>query len=194
MLRDRGDLFGAEQSWLRLLDARRGQDFASEEVGLRGCKSRQLLAEVYRAQERPVEADVQWRAALAETPTFEPAWQGLADLYLRQGRGPDLEYLLDRLAAHGTAPTKIGWLRARGLIQPKELAGARRMLEQVIGQDPRAVGPRLLHSQVLLQEGRDWPAAERALRDVLALDPNHAETSHNLALLLRRLGREPDLP
>jgi Flp pilus assembly protein TadD len=47
-------------------------------------------------------------------------------------------------------------------------------------------------SHVLLQEGQDWDAAERALRDVLALDPNHQETRHNLALLLRRLGREPE--
>jgi hypothetical protein len=80
MLRDGRDLFGAEQSWPRLLDARRGQYFASEEVGLRGHKSRQLLAEVYRAQDRSVEAEVQWRAALAEAPAFEPAWQALADL------------------------------------------------------------------------------------------------------------------
>jgi Tfp pilus assembly protein PilF len=43
---------------------------------------------------------------------------------------------------------------------------------------------------VLLQEGRDWEAAEQALRAVLKIDPNHAETQHNLALLLRRLGRQ----
>jgi tetratricopeptide (TPR) repeat protein len=38
--RDRGDLRGAERSWLSLLDARRGQYFASEEVGLRGFRTR----------------------------------------------------------------------------------------------------------------------------------------------------------
>jgi Flp pilus assembly protein TadD len=43
---------------------------------------------------------------------------------------------------------------------------------------------------VLLQEGRDWEAAERALREVLALEPNDGETRHNLNLLLRRLGRK----
>jgi Flp pilus assembly protein TadD len=47
-----------------------------------------------------------------------------------------------------------------------------------------------LLSQVLLQEGRDWNAAERALRHVLELEPNHAETRNNLRILLRRLGRE----
>ena len=44
---------------------------------------------------------------------------------------------------------------------------------------------------VLLQEGRDWEGAERALRDVLELEPQHGETKHNLNVLLRRLGREP---
>jgi hypothetical protein len=59
-----------------------------------------------------------------------------------------------------------------------------------VAYDPKAPGPRVLFSQILLQEGRDWDAAERALRDVLSIDPDHAETKHNLNVLLRRLGRE----
>ena len=41
-------------------------------------------------------------------------------------------------------------------------------------------------THVLLQEGGDLDAAERALRDVLALDPAHNEALCNLDLLLRR--------
>jgi GT2 family glycosyltransferase/predicted Zn-dependent protease len=190
MQRDQGDLFKAEQSWLRLLDARRGQYFASEEVGLRGYKTRQLLAEIYRVQGRLTEAEVQWRMALAERPDFEPAWQGLGEWYVQSGRWSDLEYLLQKLEDQDVAPTKLAWLRARGQIQRKELAAARRTLERVIAQDGQAIGPRVLLSQVLLQEGRDWAAAETALREVLILDPRHAESQHNLAVLLRRLGRQ----
>jgi GT2 family glycosyltransferase/Tfp pilus assembly protein PilF len=190
LARDQGDLAGAERSWLRLLDARRGQYFASEDVGLRGHRTRQLVAEVYRAQERLLEAEVQWRVALAENGAFEPAWQGLGELYVRQGRWSDLDDLLEKLEDQGVAPARLGWLRARGQIERKELAAARRTLQRVVAQDPLALGPRVLLSQVLLQEGRDWAAAERALRDVLALDPQHGETRHNLAVLLRRLGRE----
>jgi glycosyltransferase involved in cell wall biosynthesis len=190
LLRDQGDLGGAEESWLRLLDTPRGQYFASEEVGLRGFRTRQLLAEVYRVRQRWVEAEVQWRAALAERADFEPAWVGLSELYNQQGRWSDLDYLLERLEGQGVAPARLGWLRARGQAQRKEYAAARRTLAHVIAQDPQALGPRVLLSQVLLQEGRDWEGAERALREVLALDPDHAETRHNLGLLLRRLGRE----
>src|SRR5262249_47439407 len=107
MLRDQGDLFGAEQSWLRLLEARRGQYFASEEVGLRGFKTRQMLCEVYQKQERFVEAEIQWRTALNEAASFEPAWQGLADLYVRQERWSDLDYFLAKLEAQGISLPKV---------------------------------------------------------------------------------------
>jgi hypothetical protein len=40
-----------------------------------------------------------------------------------------------------------------------------------------------LLSQALLHEGRDWPAAERALLDVLALDDKNEEALHNLQIL-----------
>src|SRR5262249_33054178 len=162
------------------------------EVGLRGFRTRQLLAEIYRAQERHTEAEVQWRAALAERPDFEPTWMGLAELYLRGERWSDLEYFLQKLEDQGTNPAKLGWLRARGHIQRQEYAVARRTLVVVIDRDPGALGPRVLFSQVLLQEGRDWVAAERALRDVLTLAPHHAETQHNLRVLLRRLGRDSE--
>lgn len=188
--RDQGDFHSAERSWLDLLDARRGQYFASEEVGLRGFRTRQLVAEIYRAQERRLEAEVQWRAALVERPDFEPAWVGLAELYLRGERWPELEYFLQDLEGKGLNAAKVGWLRARGQVQRGELASARRTLASVVTQDSNALGPRVLLSQVLLQEGRDWTAAERALREVLEFDPNHTETKHNLRVLLRRLGKE----
>jgi GT2 family glycosyltransferase/predicted Zn-dependent protease len=192
--RDQGDFRGAEKTWLSLLDAQKGQYFASEEVGLRGFRTRQLVAEIYRAQERRLEAEVQWRAALAERADFEPAWMGLAELYLRGERWSELEYFLQDLEGRELNPAKVGWLRARGQVQRGEVAAARRMLMSMVAADPSALGPRVLLSQVLLQEGRDWAAAEQSLRDVLEMDPNHSETRHNLRVLLRRLGKESTVP
>jgi tetratricopeptide (TPR) repeat protein len=189
--RDQGDLRGAEKNWLSLLDARRGQYFASEEVGLRGFRTRQLLAEVYRAQDRRLEAEVQWRAALAERPDFEPARVGLAELYLHGQRWADLEYFLQDLEKHGTDSGRVAWMRARGQFQRGDLPAARRTLQEAIAGDPKALGLWVLLSQVLLQEGRDWEAAEQALRTILEMDANHAEAKHNLTLLLRRLGKRP---
>ena len=47
----------------------------------------------------------------------------------------------------------------------------------------------MLLSFLLLQEGRDLAAAERALREVLALDPENPDAKQNLAVLLRQSGR-----
>ena len=69
----------------------------------------------------------------------------------------------------------MGWLRAQAQVQRKDYAAARRTLAGVIAQDPQALGPRVLLSQALLQEGRDWPAAEKALLDVLELDAANEE-------------------
>jgi hypothetical protein len=40
-------------------------------------------------------------------------------------------------------------------------------------------------SQALLQEVKDWVAAEQALLDILKLDPANAEAKHNLEILRR---------
>jgi hypothetical protein len=39
---------------------------------------------------------------------------------------------------------------------------------------------------VLVEEGRDAVVTERALRDVLAMDPNHAESRESLETLLMK--------
>jgi hypothetical protein len=72
----------------------------------------------------------------------------------------------------------------------KEYESARRILEGAIAGAPAALAPRVCLSYVLLQEHKDLIAAERALRDVLRIDPNHEGTRRNLMLLLGEL-RQP---
>jgi len=74
------DLAGAEQSFLRLIEAREGAHFASLDTGLKGYKARHNLAVIYVEQGRLAEAEAQWRAALAEQPGFTPALIGLEQL------------------------------------------------------------------------------------------------------------------
>jgi hypothetical protein len=42
--------------------------------------------------------------------------------------------------------------------------------------DPKFLPAKILLSHVFLKEGKDWDAAEKALREVLAQDPNNVET------------------
>ena len=71
-------------------------------------------------------------------------------------------------------------------MQRQEFGAARRTLEGVVNADSTAVGPRILLSHALIQEGRDWQAAENVLQDVLKLQPNNQEAHHNLKVLHRQ--------
>jgi hypothetical protein len=81
--------------------------------------------------------------------------------------------------------------RARHCLAIREFAKARQTLEAIIVRVPKAVCPRVFLSHVLLQEGRDWSAAESTLRDILALDSDNAEAKSNLDVLLRQQRRQP---
>jgi cytochrome c-type biogenesis protein CcmH/NrfG len=86
--------------------------------------------------------------------------------------------------AAGEADFLIGRMYlARG-----EFDGAKQAATAAARAAPTAVAPRVLLSHILLKEGKDAAAAERALRDVLAIDPNHAEALHNLSALRMRSG------
>jgi tetratricopeptide (TPR) repeat protein len=190
LLRERGELDGAASCLERLLAGRPGDHFASVDAGLRGYKGRNNLAVVYRQQGRDAEALAQWRAALAERPDFLPSWLGLAEVQLCHSRWEEVEQIARQVEAlpQGAA-VEAALLRARVCLARKDYAPARALLEGAIRRAPQALGPRVLLSHALLQEGRDPAAAEQALRAILELDPQHPEARHNLALLLQERER-----
>jgi glycosyltransferase involved in cell wall biosynthesis/predicted Zn-dependent protease len=189
-----GDLAGAEGCFLRVLALPPPErHFTSVDAGLQGYRARHALAEIYRGQGRLAEAEAHWRAAVAESPDFHPAWLNLAELYLGQGRYAELEQAAGRLRGGPHGEVNASVLRARGHLACKEFAPAQVLLDAAIAAHPKALWPRVVLSHVLLQEGKDWGAAEKALRDVLAIDPAHGEARHNLQVLLAQLGRAPEL-
>jgi GT2 family glycosyltransferase/predicted O-methyltransferase YrrM/predicted Zn-dependent protease len=190
--RETGDAAGAEVCLRRLIDGSEGEHFASVDAGLRGHKARHNLAVLLLEQGRRAEAEAQWRSALTGEPAFRPARVGLAELYLEAKDWPALEQALGELA--GVAPAEAAALKARGHLARQEFGAARWTLAEAIEAHPKALLPRVVLTHVLLQEGRDWAAAERALRDVLALDPGHAEARRNLAVLHSRHGVRVDTP
>jgi tetratricopeptide (TPR) repeat protein len=184
-----GDPTGSESCLVRLLSSHERDHFASLDVGLRGYKARHNLAVLYHEQGRLPEAEAQWRAALAEQPDYVPAWLGVGEVCLEQGRWDELEAVAAELERRPDGAAEAAVLRARLNLARREFAAARRLLEGVIRQKPESLRPRVVFSHVLLQEGRDWEAAEQTLREILALDPQHAEARQNLAVLLRQQGR-----
>jgi len=189
MLLDNKDFVPAEANLLQLVETKPGPYFGSVDDGMRGYRTRDMLARHFRDQGRPSEAEVQWRAAVGERSSFLPGWLGLGELFLRQGRRNDLDRLAKCLEREPGGDVEAAILRARAHREREEFPAARRILEDLIPRVPQAEGPRVLLSHVLLQEGKDLAAAEDVLRQILELNPRNAEARHNLRVLLGKQGR-----
>jgi hypothetical protein len=125
-----------------------------------------------------------------ERPDFLPGWLGLGEVCLRQGGGDSLEDVARTLEGLPEGPLEAALLRARDRLARQEFAAARTLLGEAIATCPQVVAPRLLLSRSYLQEGRDYVAAEEALRAVLALDPQNGEARHNLGRLLEQRAKQ----
>src|SRR5258708_26381069 len=106
----------------------------------------------------------QFRLALAEQPGYLPALLGLGDLCVAEGDWAGLEEVAAMLKTMPHMAVEAEVFRGRAHQARAEFAAARRVLEAAIQAYPLAFTPRLVLSHVLLQEGRDMAAAERALR------------------------------
>lgn len=187
--RDQGDLRGAEQCLRGLLRAAPGASLGATDAAMRGYVAPHTLGLVYLEQGRLPEAESQWQAVVAAYPFYRESWQMLAELYLRQQRWADLEAVMRRFDAAAEWAAAGAVLRARAHLAKKEFAAARGILEGLIVQSPDALAPRFYLTHVLLGEGKDWAAAERALRELVRVDPTQAQGWYNLASLLRRQNR-----
>ena len=181
----------AEASLLHLTSLSGNSGMAmGDDPGLRGFKGRCALAEVYRDWGRPAEAEAQWLAALTEQPGYLVSWICLSDLYLGQDRWADAEQLAQRLETDLARPVDAVLLRARAHMTRRDFAPARRLAETAVALAPAALLPREILSHVLVLEGRDWAAAEQAIREVLAQQPSNATALANLALVERQRAAE----
>jgi tetratricopeptide (TPR) repeat protein len=186
LLNELGDLVGAEACLVRLL--RPGAGFVSDDLGICGYKSRQNLGLLYRRQQRNAEAEAQWRAVLAERPDSAPTWLALGELWLAQGRLAEMEQAARFLQTQPYGAILAALLQARVHQARREFPRARAILEAAIATAPQALWPHIILSEVLMQEGRDWVAAENALLRVLTLDPGNTQARRNLAFVQRHQG------
>jgi tetratricopeptide (TPR) repeat protein len=144
------------------------------------------LAMIYRGLRRLSDAELQWRELLDDAPVFALGWLELGELYLSLGRWAELDQVIHRVEVHLGRTEDAAVMRARGLLGRREFSAARDLLERVIALVPQSFRPRQALSHVLLFEGRDPAAAERALRDILRLDPGDAQALQNLEILTQR--------
>ncbi len=181
-----GDHPGAEKCLLRLIEGQDQALFASVDVGLRSYKARHNLAVVYQSQGRLAEAEAQWLEALAAEPDYLPASLGLAEMFLVQGRLQAVDPIIQRIEKTAVGSIWPAVLRARQEMGRRNFDVARRILDEALAVSPDELILWIVLSHVLLQEGKDWSAAECVLRRILELDPENSEARKNLALLIRQ--------
>lgn len=179
-----GDYRNAAHCLETLLASRPAPYFAiGVEGGVLGYLTRHNLAVVYRDQGRVAEAEAQWRLVVAERPQFQLALVALGELYVVQARWADLEGICQLLnnAPNGAADATL--LRARGHLGRREFAEAQVLIATILAQTPAAIWPRLLLSRALCEDGTNPDSARAVLREILALDANHAEARQRLSKL-----------
>ncbi len=114
--RESKDLEGATACLVQVLQGPEERSFTAADAGLRGYRTRNLLGEIYREQDRAAEAESQWRAAAAECPNFTAVWRNLAELFLGQGRWQELDQAAEQLQADPQSALDGAVLRARGCL------------------------------------------------------------------------------
>jgi len=184
LLQQTAKLPAAEACFLQLINQTARAQFSSIDPELRGCRPRHQLALIYEQTGRDRDAEKQWQTILSERSNFRPAIIGLAELYLRQRRWQEFDESLKQLEFLSGGEIEASILRARRFMADGKFDEARTLLDDICARYPKALLPHIVRSHVLLQENKDLDEAERALRAVLTLDPNHEQTKHNLKVLL----------
>ncbi|WP_246539312.1 glycosyltransferase [Telmatocola sphagniphila] len=184
MLRERGDIPGAEACFKDLINTRESNHFASVDTGLRGYKARHNLAILYMEQGRFGDAQEQWQQVLESEPTFLPALAGFAEIAARLNNKAIFESYLQRMSQLGpTGEIEAESLWVRYYMNLNEFSRVRDRLFKAIEKYPQSVLLRTHLTHALLREGKDPQVAQKALLDLLELDPNNAEAKHNLLVL-----------
>lgn len=181
-----GDRAGAIDRLQRLRNSYEPPHFGSVNTALRGHKACNNLAILFTEEGRFEEAEQHCRLALSEAPNYVPAWLGMADIFLKQERFREVEGIIERLGQLPQAHWDKMILQAQLLLGQRQFNAARALLRSVIQESPGSVFARVLVARAYLHEGRDWQAAEQALRDVLAFDPQNAEAGNNLQILQKQ--------
>jgi glycosyltransferase involved in cell wall biosynthesis len=180
------DAAGAQRCFERVLELPARPCYVGVDSGLRGHLARHHLALAHRAQGRPREAEAQWRAAVRDSPRYGPAWLGLAEVCLDQGRAAEVAALVEQLEREPGGADTAAVLRARVALAQGDAAGARRVLAEAVARAPHALWLRLMLSEVLVREGKDPDEAERQLTAVLAIDPKQTAARERLQRLRQK--------
>jgi glycosyltransferase involved in cell wall biosynthesis len=182
-----GKLRDAERHYLALLDNHAERHFSSIDRGITGFKTRQNLAVVYTELGDLKRAEEQWRAIVAEVPDYRDGWLGLMENLLSQGDVAGAAVVSERLrnvaadASSTSLRSALAIAVARLAETRGDMAGALSAAGTAVSQHPGDMAARELLCRLLFQHG-DPREIEKALCELIELDPANAAALHNLGL------------
>ncbi|HMF20280.1 MAG TPA: glycosyltransferase [Gemmataceae bacterium] len=169
---DRTDLLGKAYrlflaKWGPETTARYAPDFlpATEVIPYLSCRAKHHIALGYQQMGYVLEAERFWRLAIDQEPTFAPAWLGLADLLLTSARIDEVCETSQRLQAVLPHSLEAYVLRARMDVTARNRA-ALNALDDVLRAAPASLEPVLQRCRQAVCTP-DWPAADRAIAEVI---------------------------
>jgi glycosyltransferase involved in cell wall biosynthesis len=186
LLLTKGDLKEARHCFETILQLPRKGSYVGTDPELAAGRTRHNLAFICRKLGLKKKAEEQWLLAIEQSPHFEPPWLALLELYLEQKRQADAEGLLLRLHDNPSRKTIEPTLLARLAMAKRDIATARRILEDALVQHPKALWLRILLADILLRVAKDVVAAEHQLRAILELSPNELQSRQKLTELLAK--------
>lgn len=166
-----------------------GRRFSSRDRGITGYKARHNLAGVYLVVDRLSLAEVQWRLALADEPSYRAAWEGLVSILLRQKRLATLGIEIEAASESRALPSvALVLAKARLLAACGELNEAIDLLNAAIST-LESEAPELLRlkCQLLFEQDSAERAAE-SLHQLCRLVPDDGAAWHNLATACQLTG------
>jgi len=183
-----GRLGEAAASYEAVLSERDDDHFSSLDKGIVGYKARHNLAVVHIDAGELTAAETQWRQVLNEVPTYKPAWRGLGECLLRQGKTVETKQMASELLRHPLLRSEAMALRAKIALTQNDVGSARSHLEAAVASDP--TNPEALRDLCqLLFEHASAEDTEAALRKLAAICPDDGAVHHNLATVYLRQGR-----
>lgn len=186
-----GDSRAAERAYWAVLTASEGRYFASVDRGIVGYKARQNLAQIYKDGGEFAKAELQWRQITREHPQYYPAWDGLMEALVAQGKMPEANRITIRLSEDpGTC--LIGHLLYGKLAQAAgDLAKARQVWEKAARASQDDLEPLRCLCELVFNTGTAEEAKE-LLESLVNRDQADAAARHNLGTTYLRLNRPGD--
>lgn len=163
--------------------------FSSRDRGIAGYKARHNLATIFLELGSHDLAELQWRFALEDTPTYSDGWRGLVATLLETKKYVSLEAEIEKAAACGNFdPIEILIARARLKAALGDVGSAVEILDEVKTGGGGAVVEHLRLKCEMLFELGETDRTIAGLEELCRLVPDDGASLHNLGTAHQKAG------